>query len=279
MAVSSASSWGCELKCGYICLFPRQLSQPLREAVSWNEINPVSVSECTVSLFVRLWVEIRVHRITSILRHCQPLREAVSWNKKKSMNNKNLNRQPLREAVSWNWFSRTFKSVSAVSLFVRLWVEIVPYLFFLCAWLSASSWGCELKCFENRRCICHKGQPLREAVSWNTYSSSIRYIFSLSASSWGCELKYFSYNQRGLAIRQPLREAVSWNTLTGKRCLNSSVVSLFVRLWVEIVFFPRKHGWNVVSLFVRLWVEIVSLLVFLIPYPSASSWGCELKYN
>ena len=57
-SLSSASSWGCELKCvdiiGGIIVF----SQPLREAVSWNDEEAMG--------------------LTTINR--QPLREAVSWN-------------------------------------------------------------------------------------------------------------------------------------------------------------------------------------------------------
>ena len=56
----SASLWGCELKCWITCtLMRRSWCQPPCEAVSWN----VSPHNCnctpTVSLLVRLWVEIR----------------------------------------------------------------------------------------------------------------------------------------------------------------------------------------------------------------------------
>ena len=166
---TSASSWGCELKCnlnniqkmnGRVSLFVRlwveicirdpdpklYIRQPLREAVSWN-----------TGVFAR-WK----------YKRCQPLREAVSWNNKLSSIGSGLSCQPLREAVSWNvdmifyiadhirqplreavsWnliLEWTIEPMREVSLFVRLWVEI--YLKSVTALLSssASSWGCELK--------------------------------------------------------------------------------------------------------------------------------------
>ena len=166
---------------------------------------------------------------------------------------------------------------------------------------SASSWGCELKC------ECKNENP----------------IINLSASSWGCELKCRLYAKRLLDSRS----ASSWgcelkcNSLHQILC--SAGVSLFVRLWVEIVFSCVQAFQELVSLFVRLWVEMfhqktscsgfrVSLFVrlwveilcesmycriavcqplreavswngsktigFHATFPSASSWGCELKF-
>ena len=55
--------------------------QPLREAVSWNNyIWGGRGTGKTVSLFVRLWVEITVEKFSMSDIRCQPLREAVSWN-------------------------------------------------------------------------------------------------------------------------------------------------------------------------------------------------------
>ena len=144
---SSASSWGCELKLtGKIVFVKTQEGQPLREAVSWNTPADVMIVDydsqplreavswnnfvaaahilSQVSLFVRLWVEIKL-----FLRHillltvslfvrlwvemCEVLPLAHS-----------CKRQPLREAVSWNVASASFSALSAA---------------------SASSWGCELK--------------------------------------------------------------------------------------------------------------------------------------
>ena len=146
-------------------------------------------------------------------------------------------------------------------------------------------------------CSC---QPLREAVSWNTVLSLALEVVSSSASSWGCELKYTIVNELWrwcdvslfvrlwveifLALKtyasllsasswgcelkcylpviitinvcQPLREAVSWNNngllitaCAGRQPLREAV------------------SWNKIGL------EIPGKLV-----PSASSWGCELKY-
>ena len=100
-----------------------------------------------------------------------------------------------------------------------------------------------------------------------------------SASLWGCELKCIN-----LSVESTVQ-----------------VVSLLVRLWVEIIRSPCQFVPLFVSLLVRLWVEIsisysslllcaVSLLVRLwveIPLSirktsvssSASLWGCELKYT
>ena len=143
-----------------------------------------------------------------------------------------------------------------VSLFVRLWVEIRelqrPESVFLSAsswgcelksprgpcgptgpW-SASSWGCELKYIMNeKKKYCKHCQPLREAVSWNMASVFSRSFMDLSASSWGCELKYSPFCSGIFGSSQPLREAVSWN-VGNEDWLNYVWVSLFVRLWVEI---------------------------------------------
>ena len=106
--------------------------------------------------------------VLPMLKWGQPLREAVSWNILLFVHFFSTPRQPLREAVSWN----------TKILFFRCWNGS-----------SASSWGCELKCF------------------WQDYS---RYS-SLSASSWGCELKSKYSLSSCIYCRQPLREAVSWN--------------------------------------------------------------------
>ena len=121
-----------------------------------------------------------------------------------------------------------------VSLFVRLWVEIHSSRTWIIAILSASSWGCELK-YSVQPFLCRK---------W------------LSASSWGCELKYSGNGLNFIGESQPLREAVSWNS-SGQCSHGSQNVSLFVRLWVEILTDIKYRGWNRVSLFVRLWVEML----------------------
>ena len=166
----SASSWGCELK--YEADAGGSFGtgrQPLREAVSWNNLLNYTAFHFVVSLFVRLWVE-----IVLMVR----LKTAK-------------NRQPLREAVSWNTISWIRACFLVVSLFVRLWVEMLSEL----ATIIASD-----------------RQPLREAVSWNECAAAFWDGTEPSASSWGCELKYDGILE------------------SYKRIL----VSLFVRLWVEI---------------------------------------------
>ena len=121
----------------------------------------------------------------------------------------------------------------AVSLFVRLWVEMPLHQHFSGKLWSASSWGCELK-----------------------YSSKMKLNRILkSASSWGCELKYWELLLSLKEYRQPLREAVSWNAAFAASFV-ASAVSLFVRLWVEICARIEDELSKIVSLFVRLWVEI-----------------------
>ena len=146
---------------------------------------------------------------------------------------------------------------SSVSLLVRLWVEmelksrrtnrqmvsLLVRLWVEMPRLSRNFW--------TDNC-----QPPREAVSWN--------CSPLWQGHW--------------LLRQPPREAVSWNTY------NSSIRYIFSRQP------PREAvSWNanyiihlpmcVVSLLVRLWVEILSRLKIAKSSPSASSWGCELKYT
>ena len=142
--------------------------QPLREAVSWNDREQALADIDAVSLFVRLWVEIKdednqqYYQCVSLFvrlwvemllqsyfldgKKRQPLREAVSWNSFYPFYQVLQECQPLREAVSWNAAPETLKNL-------------------------------------------HNCQPLREAVSWNFMNNG--------------DLKY--------AIGQPLREAVSWN--------------------------------------------------------------------
>ena len=56
-------------------------------------------------------------------------------------------------------------------------------------------------------------------------------------------------------------------------------VSLFVRLWVEIDIDLVLCSYLLVSLFVRLWVEMLCICCRRMLSWSASSWGCELKYD
>ena len=166
----------------------------------------------------------------------------------------------------------------AVSLFVRLWVEICRYQYVFPVvdrqpLREAVSWN--IKDVRDKLESCC--QPLREAVSWNS-----------------------GVVARSTFVRsQPLREAVSWNNpgdvwatwtyvslfvrlwVEIRKRLTMTIngqVSLFVRLWVEIKKTGSRFPWPMVSLFVRLWVEISERAGFSAGNSSASSWGCELKY-
>ena len=233
------------------------LSQPPREAVSWNMEKVREHSQDIVSLLVRLWVEmwllkengqerksasswgceLKYHLFQFEPRPCsQPPREAVSWNTIDLYRICKTTCQPPREAVSWNRHG-------------------CDYIAVVCC------------------------QPPREAVSWNicrldskkevdvsllvrlwveiTNNRHTAWPVRGSASSWGCELKWL------------LKETLSmdWNVSllvrlwveireTRKQKLRRCV-SLLVRLWVEITLTEEIAAKSSVSLLVRLWVEIV----------------------
>ncbi len=84
---------------------------------------------------------------------------------------------------------------------------------------SASIWGCELKCSLNN-CFCIL---FWSASIWGCelkYDSSFaEFKEELSASIWGCELKFHS----NLAFLRAIH------------------VSLYMRLWVEIILFRLLH--------------------------------------
>ena len=151
-----------------------------------------------------------------------------------------------------------FLSEIAVSLLVRLWVEIHK----------------ERKPESRRYC-----QPPCEAVSWNATVSALIACWMPSASLWGCELKYNNILKLYQRHRQPPCEAVSWNSFVLSISSASAFVSLLVRLWVEILFSFFESLQESVSLLVRLWVEIVNNRYCSHNFPSASLWGCELKCN
>ena len=123
--------------------------------------------------------------------------------------------------------------------------------------LSASLWGCELKCqiIHTRTQIIKVSLLVRLWVEIPT-PRTYHVTCSSSASLWGCELKClipFCY--------KPVK-----------------IVSLLVRLWVEMVRFPvwqaaptcqppcEAVSWNTLHAFVKNWRQ-----------QSASLWGCELK--
>ena len=143
--------------------------------------------------------------------------------------------QPPCEAVSWNESRRAGAVHYDVSLLVRLWVEM---------------WGI---CYRRQWVSC---QPPCEAVSWNVHIPKQRVCWDTSASLWGCELKYKVYIK---AEGEP-KSASLWGCELK-----------FVRVGVV--------EWrNVVSLLVRLWVEMRKTNQQWGNHVSASLWGCELKY-
>ena len=164
----SASLWGCELKSSQNTAKSQEFGQPPCEAVSWN-----------------CW---------DIYQATPDIPSASLWGcELKYYENDgfgSLDSQPPCEAVSWNIDSDRVLVESAVSLLVRLWVEIE----------HLQPW-----------CMCFSRQPPCEAVSWNlitTFFAAFLQEVSLlvrlwveihccnrirsgcpSASLWGCELK------------------------------------------------------------------------------------------
>ena len=101
-----------------------------------------------------------------------------------------------------------------------------------------------------------KSQPPCEAVSWNVDHMLLAYADYLSASLWGCELKYISGDTifSGFVVSLLVRLWVEIGVcITAK---NVCYVSLLVRLWVEIQLSSKHLKFAWVSLLVRLWVEI-----------------------
>ena len=176
----------------------------------------------------------------------------------------------------------SFWGFTDVSLFVRLWVEINPFyekesresrqpLREAVSWngwnafttsmgiASASSWGCELKCRSYRGVKRPRRQPLREAVSWNVYLIIIVHCSDSSASSWGCELKYYENYTGSIAGAVSLFVRLWVEILRQMWWSWTMIVSLFVRLWVEIIQENKNYRELTVSLFVRLWVEMLEI--------------------
>ena len=255
--LKSSSSWGCELKYrqskkngfnAYVILFVRMWVEIIFGGITlaisivilfvrmWVEISvtPTNGLNGLVILFVRMWVEMtmqqdQLHYLPSSSSWgCELKSEAEAQGYEPCSH-------PLREDVSWNaCTSFPQEGQNTVILFVRMWVEIsivssdVPSLsviLFVRMWVEIKS-----NVMRTRTCKSH---PLREDVSWN----SSMYFHLPSRSS------------------HPLREDVSWNLTLSSYTL-SSLVILFVRMWVEmgnVLLLPR-NGW------------------------SSSSWGCELKY-
>ena len=188
----SASLWGCELK--YFIFFHNALLS-------------------TVSLLVRLWVEMFHSRYFWWSSGSQPPCEAVSWNKPSVDTVKWWKSQPPCEAVSWNSDRIQLLLAVYVSLLVRLWVEICDDSGWV--WSRDRQPPCEAVSWNFHSSAEHlpeHSQPPCEAVSWNVRILRVAAQHLSSASLWGCELKYkMCY-----------------------RVTNEELVSLLVRLWVEI---------------------------------------------
>ena len=148
-----------------------------------------------------------------------------------------------------------FLSEIAVSLLVRLWVEMYHANGNSSSIPSASLWGCELKY------NYLKTGTLSFTVSllvrlWVEMLSSIQNSpFKASASLWGCELKYSCLSEKHLQYGQPPCEAVSWNNMTGVN-----------PLWLTCQPPCEAVSWNVHGKYRPHSAQ------------SASLWGCELKY-
>ena len=213
----------------------QKTGQPLREAVSWNIQVHISHGIVTVSLFVRLWVEITAQKSNMTME----LTSASSWGcelKYEEMRNSICHqRQPLREAVSWNDFKCKFKPRSTVSLFVRLWVEII-------------------KLFSNTN-IWFVSLFVRLWVEISNSLSSIQDTWvSLFVRLW-VEIYQYELCYQLLLVSLFVR---LWVEMSLNRSLQlKHLVSLFVRLWVEIPENTPSAMENNVSLFVRLWVEML----------------------
>ena len=213
MRISSASSWGCELK--YLITWIPNIASTVSLFVRlWVEILRCLRIYCfsIVSLFVRLWVEIlthyhkkhspivslfvrlwvEIHTLTVFWKafSCQPLREAVSWNVEKLNGMSEGQSQPLREAVSWNVWNCITITDDTVSLFVRLWVEIQISGRQWCRIRSASSWGCELKWPDIVPVFWRILVSLFVRLWVEILKQKLKSHMRQSASSWGCELKW-----------------------------------------------------------------------------------------
>ena len=278
---SSASLWGCELKC-FEFLF--------------------SLGEIPVSLLVRLWVEIHQRSGSGKAQQGQPPCEAVSWNAcslvivitsvqsaslwgcelKCVINQKEtlVFRQPPCEAVSWN----APYHCKHILLLCQPPCEAVSWNFFLpCSqppfWCQppceAVSWNFTWVPFS---CI-YFCQPPCEAVSWNS-EAHIRP--EIQGRQPPCEAVSWNITRSAALLRsesQPPCEAVSWNKFF-LNTIKNKPVSLLVRLWVEMTLWNIRSEESPVSLLVRLWVEIaerkrLSQLTHRQPPCEAVSWNVK----
>ena len=166
-----------------------------------------------------------------------------------------------------------------VSLLVRLWVEILSVLLYVYKvnvsllvrlWVEMSitdcndalDYGqppCEAVSWNITAAILSPtalGQPPCEAVSWNEQlKDSIQKVTS-SASLWGCELKCVCVSSSECFFQSASLWGCELKCTVRSGAENCLIVSLLVRLWVEIYFYKETGSVALVSLLVRLWVEI-----------------------
>ena len=143
-----------------------------------------------------------------------------------------------------------------VSLFVRLWVEILKIICQNHKIASASSWGCELKYSSRSFPFRFYGQPLREAVSWNNACAKQAVRLEESASSWGCELKCSVW----LTYASCRQSASSWGCE--------------LKYWWRLQY--HEWSWSASSWGCELKYQMGRWRT--LECWSASSWGCELKF-
>ena len=148
--------------------------------------------------------------------------------------------------------------------------------------MSASLWGCELKWSWRFKWRSVQRQPPCEAVSWNinrtrAESTSLRQP-PCEAVSWNTAICAHCAVQ----VRQPPCEAVSWNA--SGSCSHPDRL-LSASLWgCELKYFPFFwfYFFSIVSLLVRLWVEIYHALAHVAlswcqPPCAAVSWNSNLN--
>ena len=167
----------------------------------------------TVSLFVRLWVEIGYGQKFNYIWGGS----ASSWGCE----------------LKWRGSYGTYHDQSSASSW-GCELKFPTIRIILACFQSASSWGCELKFRSADRDDCVREVSLFVRLWVEIEQIRLYTVWMMSASSWGCELKYllhilFYYIQIvSLFVRllveitvekfsmsdircQPLREAVSWN--------------------------------------------------------------------
>ena len=171
LSTASASLWGCELKSKHYIKKEVELLVSLLVRL-WVEIALSKLSVNSVASSASLW-GCELKWVTAWARQRlkrQPPCEAVSWNNSAKFLASVRICQPPCEAVSWNIELFALCLFWPVSLLVRLWVEMQAFrrvhlslsrqppceavswnvqkqLSAASGDLSASLWGCELKCF------------------------------------------------------------------------------------------------------------------------------------